>query len=257
MEKISIITRALKSSELKPLFSHLKQEHLHEVIAVCVKPDWVPHPPFRLIVEQSGRFEAKITGIKHARGDYVLLLDSDQFPEAGLISELEKSKTDMVIIPERSSRSDAIGIMLDDWRSRNERRAMKNPSPYIPVIPRFYNKDKILKAAEKIPREVIKTVVSHEDSVLYYEVFKITNSLSFSSKRIFNDDPDLGVILRKAFLYGKSEAEVKRKKLPDEYLKVISTVNRSSLNVQELGLGLGYIMQTLKALSYFISELTE
>ena len=123
---ISIITRAYKTSELRNLINNLNSNNKieREVIAVCNINDY-DIKNVKLIIENSKRFEARITGIKNAIYDKILLLDSDQIPEEGLLEELENKKDDMVIIPERSINNTYLSRCLDDWRYRNERRAKK------------------------------------------------------------------------------------------------------------------------------------
>lgn len=100
---ISIITRSYRTSELKELVSNLSENNQikTEVIAVCNRNDYDLNG-ITLIIENSNRFEARITGIKNAHFDKVLLLDSDQLPEDGLLRELEGRNSDMFIIPEKS-----------------------------------------------------------------------------------------------------------------------------------------------------------
>ena len=90
---ISVITRSYRTSELKELISYLKEnnETEQELITVCNVIDY--HlSGVNLIIENSNRFEARITGINNSHFDKVLLLDSDQIPEYGLIQELEEKK---------------------------------------------------------------------------------------------------------------------------------------------------------------------
>jgi len=136
---ISIITRAYRTSELKNLVNNLtsNNEVEKEIIAVCNVNDYNIEG-IKIILENSNRFRARITGIKNASYEKILLLDSDQIPEKGLLSELDDKNNDMVIIPEKSTNNYLTSKCLDDWRYRNERLARKNITPYIMVIPRFY-----------------------------------------------------------------------------------------------------------------------
>ena len=72
---ISIITRAYKTSELKNLVNNLNSntEIEKEIVAVCNINDY-NIKNVKLIIEDSNRFEARITGIKNAVYDKILLL---------------------------------------------------------------------------------------------------------------------------------------------------------------------------------------
>ena len=247
---ISIITRAYKTSELRNLINNLNSNNKieREVIAVCNINDY-DIKNVKLIIENSKRFEARITGIKNAIYDKILLLDSDQIPEEGLLEELENKKDDMVIIPERSINNTYLSRCLDDWRYRNERRAKKNITPYIPVIPRFYRRECLLNAVNKLSTGICK-IIDHEDSILYYYAFQETKDINFSEKHIFNYDPKFFELMHKAYLYGKNRKNTNNLKVPEDISLLLYKLNKSTLNIKDLGLGNGYLIQTLRAIAY-------
>ena len=252
---ISIITRSYRLSELKGLASYLEgnKEIEKEVIAVCNIKD-TDLRGIKLILQNSNRFEARITGIKNAKYDKVLLLDSDQIPENDLLLELDNRDDDMVIIPEKSISESLTAKCLDDWRTRNENLARKRISPYILVVPRFYRKIILLEAIGKMPHILFKTV-SHEDSILYYESFRITQNVGFSVKHIYNDDPGFFTLMQKAFLYGKFMKSTRQMDLPNDILYLLDKLNKSSANVKDLGFGSGYFIQIPRAFAYELGRL--
>jgi hypothetical protein len=247
---ISIITRSYWTSELKELVSNLKQcdEVEKEVIAVCNRNDY-DLDDITLILENSNRFEARIKGIESAHFDKILLLDSDQILEDGLLHELENRNEDMIIIPEKSLGKGFTAKCLDDWRTRNESLARQRMSPYLPVVPRFYKKEPLKRAIGKLPKNAYK-IISHEDSILYYATFKISQNIKFSTRHIYNRDPDFLTIMRKAFHYGKSSRSVKFLDLPSDLISLLYKLDRNSGNVGELGFGKGYIIQIPRAFAY-------
>jgi hypothetical protein len=208
----------------------------------------------KLIVDSTNRFEAKVIGVKYTSFDEILFLDSDQIPQEGLLAELDNKNDDMVIIPERSLNHSFSARCLDDWRARNERVAMVNPNPFIPVIPRFFKKKYVLNAIEKLDPKVY-SVKTHEDSVLYYEIFKETNSVSFSNKYIFNNDPSFSQIMKKAFDYGKNYREIRSMDVPQDIVDLIDRLDLHTLNFRELGVGKGYLIQILRGIMYKLGSL--
>lgn len=252
---ISIVTRAYKTSELRNLISNLytNLEVKKEIIAVCKINDY-DIKGINLIIEDSNRFQARITGIKNANYDKILLLDSDQIPEIGILHELDGKDEDMVIIPEKSIYKNFTSKCLDDWRYRNEKRAIKNPNPYIPVVPRYYKKTLLLNVINNLLPDIYE-IVDHEDSVLYYEIFKETRNIGFAQKYILNYDPPLNILMQKAFLYGKNGKTVKNLEIPADILVLINKLNRSTLNVKALGVGRGYITQILRGLMYELGRI--
>ena len=252
---ISIITRAYKTSELKKLISNINSinEVEIEIIAVCNVNDYNIEAT-KLIIENSNRFKARITGIKNSNYDKILFLDSDQIPEKGLLSELDGKNNDMIIIPEKSINNNFISKCLDDWRYRNERLARKNITPYIPVVPRFYKKEYLINAINRIHQNIYN-IIDHEDSIIYYETFKETKNVGFSKKYIYNYDPDFLNLMRKAFLYGKNERDIKSIDIPEDIKVLIDKLNKNTLNVKELGIGRGYIIQVLRGIMYEMGKI--
>ncbi|MGC9178458.1 MAG: hypothetical protein ACP5G6_08670 [Conexivisphaera sp.] len=255
---ISVVTRALRTSELLPLTSFLSSEKNVEIIAVCVEKDSKLPGDVSLILERAGRLRAKVTGVRASHCDRILFLDADQFPEHGLFQELMTLGADMVVIPERSLTGGISGLLMDDWRKRMEKWAASqhHPSPTIPVVPRVFWRDQLLHAIERIPDPVIDGIVSHEDSVLYAAVAIFTSSLTFSRSVIFNADPSIIAMLRKAFNYGYYH-ENARIMLEDvdgarPYLELTNALNLASIKFHKIGLGPGYVLQALRGLTYVL-----
>ena len=118
----------------------------------------------------------------------------------------------------------------------------------------MYKKAPLLSAIKEISDSVYK-IISHEDSVLYYETFKITQDVAYSRKQIFNKDPDFITLMRKAFLYGKFSGGVSQLKLPPDIVCLLKKLDRSSLNVKALGIGWGYLVQVPRAFAYVLGRL--
>ncbi|MFG1390754.1 glycosyltransferase family 2 protein [Acidiplasma aeolicum] len=247
---VSIITRAYKTSELKNLINNLNSnnEVEKEIIAVCNVRDYNIKNA-KLIIEDSNRFQARITGIKNAKYDKILLLDSDQIPEKDLLEELENKKEDMIIIPEKSVNNNFTAKCLDDWRYRNEKLARKKTTPYIPVIPRFYRKKYLLNAINKLSTDLYN-IIDHEDSILYYYVFQETKNINFAKKHIYNYDPKFFKLMYKAFLYGKNRKNTKNLEIPEDISVLLYKLNKNTLNIKEIGFGKGYIMQIIRGIAY-------
>lgn len=252
---ISILTRAYKTSELKSLIKYLNsiKEVEKEIVAVCNVKDQDING-INLIIENSNRFEARITGIKNSNYENILLLDSDQIPEKGLFKELESKKEDMIIVPEKSLNRNLNSMCLNDWRFRNEQLARQKPSPYVPVVPRFYKRKHLINVALRIPTSVTK-IIDHEDSILYYYVYKKTQNVGFSKKFIFNNDPNLLILMKKAYLYGKNKKKIGNYEIPDEIKILLGRLNRNTLNIKELGIGSGYMIQTIRGIFYELGRI--
>lgn len=252
---LSIVTRAYKTSELKDLINNLNsnKDIQKEIVAVCNVNDYSIKNA-NIIIEDSNRFEARITGINNAIYDKILLIDSDQIPEKGLLTELEDKKNDIIIIPEKSINSNFTSRCLDDWRYRNEKLVRKEITPYIPVIPRFYRKQHLVDAINKFPANICK-IIDHEDSILYYYAFQETKNIGISEKHIFNYDPKFLKLMYKAFLYGKNRKDTKNMEIPKDISILLYKLNKNTFNIEELGFGKGYIIQIARGISYELGKI--
>lgn len=247
---ISIILRSLRSSELFALCKEITKSCTVEIeiIAVCNINDR-PIDGVRYITQNASRLEAKIIGVKNSRYDKILFIDSDQIPEHGLIEELNNVNCDMCIIPERFLSGSLTSVIFEEWKERIESYARNNISPFIPVIPRFYDKQILLNIIDKLPLNYYK-VVDHEDSILFYFAFKESLNIRFSSKRLFNSSETLLGTIRKAFLYGKNHREVEEAVLDEELRTLITRINLSVFDFKHMGFGKGHLIQFLRAGAY-------
>lgn len=253
--KLSIVTRSLKTSELKHFLEEIRplNDEETEVIAVCRVKD-CDLENINLIIEDTNRFEARITGIRKARYENILLLDSDQVPDESLLPELKVLDVDMGIIPERSLSSSLIAPFLDDYRKRIEKFAYKCTLPNVPVVPRFYKRELLLKVIKSLPEDIYRCL-SHEDSILYYEAFKYSQNVKFCNNYIYNTDSDFATLMKKALLYGKYKKDTDKNLLSREYISLLRKLNLNSLNVREIGLGKGFLIQSIRAIAYFIGSI--
>ena len=252
---ISVVTRAYKTSELKNFINNLSSnsEIEIEIIAVCNINDYNLKNA-NLIIENSNRFEARITGIKNAIYESVLLLDSDQTPEKGLLKELDSKMDDMVIIPEKSINNSFTSRCLDDWRYRNENRARKEITPYVPVVPRFYRKKYLLSIINNLSTNIYK-ILSHEDSILYYYAFQETKKITFAQKYIFNYDPKFSKLIRKAYLYGSYRKYTASLEVPEDISRLIYELNNDIFDIKHIGISKGYMIQMIRGFFYKLGEI--
>jgi len=255
---ISIITRAKKTSEVKNLIYNLNSnlEVEKEIIAVCIINDCNIENA-KVILENSKMLEAKITGIKNAKFDKILFLDSDQIPQKGLLEELDKRNEDMIIIPEKSYNNNLIGKLLDYQRDYMFKYSKLNPSPLISVIPRFYKKELMLQAIKNINDFELKNIVQYEDSLLYYEIYKLSKNIGFSNYYIYNIDPPLNVFLKKSFNYGLMFGHsLKLYDLKEEHKNLFKKLNSNIIIFnKELGINPGIIIKIIKGIPYLFGYL--
>ncbi len=174
---------------------------LHEVIVVdCfstdstvkIAADWGA----RVVRDAGTQASARNRGIREAKGDYILFLDSDQAAE----SETFKECLDLCInkgvgavkIPELFMGHDFWGASSALWR--NSAASVEE------AIPRFYKREALLEAG--LFRDNLKL---WEDLELYQRVKIIGVKDGWCKARIYHhESPRLLDMLRKTLSYGKS-----------------------------------------------------
>jgi glycosyltransferase involved in cell wall biosynthesis len=149
----------------------------------------------RLIQADTERAEAKNIGLKAAKGQYVLFLDSDMELTPTVIQECvelveRNSAIGAVIIPEIT-----VGNSLVAKIRRYERLHYENT--YI-ESPRFYRKDLAIQAGGFDPE-----VVFYEEATLAYKIEKMGYRKVRSKSYILHHEEDLSLmeLIRKRYYY--------------------------------------------------------
>lgn len=255
---LSIVTRALCLSDIEQLYTTIKRKLSKqiELIVVARKENFfLSDENVTVIIEDSNRFEARKSGILAAKGN-ILLLDNDQIPSELLLIELQNIKADAVIIPERSLNRNLVGRLLDFQRNYFQELAKPTFSPYFPVVPRFYRNDIIKNVVNNLDTFVFKYGLSHEDSILYYEIYKDLKYLTESKNYIYNLDPSMLEYIRKSILYGRyRKSTFNAKRIPKNYIDLINEINKEFLRIRNNKSILNLCISSLRAVPYFFGSL--
>jgi glycosyltransferase involved in cell wall biosynthesis len=167
---------------------------------------------------------ARYKGFKIAVGDYVVMLDSDQILEHSSIerSMLLMEKYDMLCLAEMTYEGKTFIEKLYEADRRlvqKEFDVQKNPM-YGAVAARFYRHDILRKAFSNIPEQILPFAVTHEEAIIYYEAWKITNKVGIVPNALWHiQDKSLGELWKKYLLYGKSTKKLRESGYYNELLK--------------------------------------
>jgi len=157
---------------------------------------------------------ARYIGFQKSRGDYILLLDSDQILERTAVERavrMVNEGCDMLCLEEHTYEPQTwVQRLFDADKKRIRRLASIRTKPLEgPLIARFYKKAILKKAFEDIPKELIPNVVLYDHMIVYYEAFKVSQNVRILPNAIWHIEPSSLIELwRKYYRYGKSERQL-------------------------------------------------
>ena len=159
----------------------------------------------KIVMCKGKLLEARIAGTKASKGKYVLLLDSDQILELTVIERaVEKMKNyDSLWFWERAHNREKWLPSLYD-ADRMLVQTYWEPNEDI-VLPRFFKRDLLLKAYNKIPKEHINICAAQDHIVLWYEFRNLTKKNGKIENAVEHMEPDsIKVLFKKQWRWGKT-----------------------------------------------------
>lgn len=178
----------------------------------------------RVINDKNSLLEARVIGILEARGQFILLLDSDQIL---LQSSLERclvqmKDNDMLCLGERAAITVSTTQKL---MNASKTVSQSNPEKYLNpfsglLIPRFFNADLLKLAVRQIPPIALEIVFDRDHQIIYYEAWKISKKIKFVDNVLFHEEPEgFTLLLRKAYRWGYTAGFLRSAHLYDQLLK--------------------------------------
>jgi len=167
----------------------------------------------RTIMCKGKLLEARIAGAKASKGKYVLLLDSDQMLEKTAIEravkKMKEENYDSLWFWERAyNRKKLLPSLYDADRMLVQ--TYWNPDEDI-VLPRFFRRNILLKAYNKIPEEHREACAAQDHIVLWHEIKNLTKKNGMVENAVQHIEPDsLKILFKKQFRWGKTTKEFYR-----------------------------------------------
>lgn len=166
---------------------------------------------------------ARFKGVKAARGEYILLLDSDQILEKDAIEKcvttIIKSEFDMLVLEEDVFRNKTFIEKLFHY-DRRLVHSVKDINPYTSVLlPRFFKTSLLRKAYLNVPKKVIKHTMPQDHAIIYLEAWNISKKVGFVPNAVKHIEPDTFLKLwEKYYRWGYYSNETKSSEY-DSYFK--------------------------------------
>lgn len=172
----------------------------------------------RVVRTKGALLWARYIGHLHTRGEYELLLDSDQILVRDAIERAvgeAKKGYDMLIMEEYSYRPRTLLQWLIYLDKRHVHRIRDLHPLHGVLLARFYRRDLLDKAFKSIKQRLpLRTMFTHvplDHALIYYEAYRCGGRPGFLPDAIYHmESPTLGAFIRKAYRFGRLELDLAR-----------------------------------------------
>lgn len=169
----------------------------------------------RCITTDAWLLAARVMGIQAAQGEFVLLLDSDHVlsPTATSRAVALMDDYDALYLEERSLETRTlVQRLFDADRRLIQGQVALHSDPLKGVLlGRFFRRDLLIEAAQRIPPEVVENAVTFDHEIINYEYLKLSQRVALLPEAVWHYEPETIVELwRKNFRYGKAARTMSR-----------------------------------------------
>lgn len=156
---------------------------------------------------------ARYEGMKDARGEYILFLDSDQVLSPNAIKEgvaILQSGDDMLILEEGVYRPKT-WIEKLFVADRKLVHVVKDFSPETGVmLPRMYKKKLLQDVFSKIPKSILENVGGQDHAIIYFEAWKKSKKVGYIKDAVKHIEPQsLRRIWKKFYRWGYTSIDAR------------------------------------------------
>lgn len=137
--------------------------------------------------------ESRYEGVNMAKGEYILILDSDQLLKKDCIERavelMQKNSLDMLCLEETVYESNTFIEKLFQL-DRDLINRVCDLSPLTGVImPRFFRTKMLRKAYENIPKELFSSTGGPDHAIVYFEAWKLSKKVAVLSHAVEHIEP--------------------------------------------------------------------
>lgn len=182
----------------------------------------------RIIMCEEGLLGARALGVEKSKGEFILMLDSDQILEKTSIERAVKlmGKYDMLWLYERTYKPSSILEKLYDADRILVQKYWKNfinPIGGV-ILPRFYKKNVLKKAFKNIPKKIFPLCVAHDHAIIYYEANKLSKKIGKLDKAVWHQEPSSFInLFKKTYRYGVTTKKLVKN---NNYVNIIKSKNK-------------------------------
>jgi len=204
----------------------------------------------RIVMCEGKLLESRIAGVKASKGKYVLLLDSDQILERTAIGRAvtkmyvydylwlyEKSYNKNKLIPSLYS---ADRILTQKYLDEGV------------VLPRFFKREMLLKAMNKIPTRYLDLIGAQDHIIIDEEIKKLSKKMGMVTNAVQHIEPDsLIKLFKKQYRWGKTTRNLYNTNVYRELITKKNKFRGFYFNHPILSTK-SFVLRTLRGIPYFI-----
>jgi len=211
----------------------------------------------KIYIDKRKLLGARNTGVGKSKGDYVLLLDSDQILEKHTLEKAVKliKNYDMIILGEESYKpKTTIEKLISIDRKTVDKKKIIKPEKSV-LLPRIFKKTLIKKAFRNIPSFLFDVVTLQDHAIIYYECYKISNKIGYLKNAVFHKEPSTIYDLFIHYYNWGWRVATTSEKMPLEYRKMFGKKikNRThSVSFWNINFFLVFPILLIKAVGYYL-----
>lgn len=196
--------------------------------------------------------EKRYSAHRRANGEYSLLLDETRIPDRELLSKLQNTDADMVVVDEKDL-GETFWVKMSNLDKTNSLECNSFEADRGFVLPRYFKSSLLNQAFEEIKRKlddaIFRSVLMEDHQIIYYEASKLSTSLAeLKGTHLFHyGDESLFSILKKYHRYGKGHKILRNTYYqellsPKKRIRRICSKNMLGLYIFYLARGLPFLI---------------
>jgi len=169
------------------------------------------------VIECDGKLlAARYLGLKEAKGQYVVLIDTDGILEPTAIERVVgmMDDYDMVVFETLSYNTEWFIPKLHGASKQIINARFGKPGAFDPTrgpfLPRFFKREILEEAFVAIPQELIPATVHGDHAIIYYESYKVSQRVGGLRNALYDIEPDWEKLWKTRYRYGASLRSIKQ-----------------------------------------------
>jgi len=159
---------------------------------------------------------ARYLGLKEAKGQYVVLIDTDGILEPMAIERAVglMDDYDMVVFEVWSYNTGWFIPKLHAASKQIINARFGKPGAFDPTrgpfLPRFFKREILEKAFAAIPQELMPATIHGDHAIIYYESYKVSQRVGGLRNALYDIEPDWKKLWKTRYRYGASLRSIKK-----------------------------------------------